>query len=67
MIPLLVHKIEGGYPRDGGAEEEEEGQGWGDSRRLMKAGSDFSLSKSDMGAFPLTNSLVLDSPVHESN
>ena len=33
MIPRLVHKIEGGYPeRDGGAEE---GQGWGDSRRLM--------------------------------
>ena len=37
MIPLLVHKIEGGYPeRDGGAkEEEEEGQGWWDSRRLI--------------------------------
>ena len=35
MIPRLVHKIEGGYPeRDGGAEEEE-GQGLGDSRRLM--------------------------------
>ena len=35
MIPRLVHKIEGGYPeRDGGAEEEE-GQGWGDSRRLL--------------------------------
>ena len=34
MIPRLVHKIEGGYPeRDGGAEEE--GQGWGDSRRLI--------------------------------
>ena len=33
MIPHLVHKIEGGYPeRDIGAEE---GQGWGDSRRLM--------------------------------
>ena len=37
MIPRLVHKIEGGYPeRDIGAEEEEEGQGWGDSRRLMQ-------------------------------
>ena len=40
MIPCLVHKIEGEYPeRDGGAEEEEEekeGQGWGDSRRLIK-------------------------------
>ena len=35
MIPRLVHKIEGGYPeRDIGAEEE--GQGWGDSRRLMQ-------------------------------
>ena len=34
MIPRLVHKIEEGYPeRDGGAEEE--GQGWGDSRRLI--------------------------------
>ena len=36
MIPRLVHKIEGGtggYPeRDGGAEE---GQGWGDSMRLI--------------------------------
>ena len=32
MVPRLVHKIEGGYPeRDIGAE----GQGWGDSRRLM--------------------------------
>ena len=36
MVPRLVHKIVGGYPeRDIGAEEEEEGQGWGDSRRLM--------------------------------
>ena len=37
MIPHLVPEIEGGYPeRDGGAEEEEEeGQGWGDSRRLI--------------------------------
>ena len=36
MVPRLVHKIEGGYPeRDIGAEEEE-GQGWGDSRRLMR-------------------------------
>ena len=35
MIPRLVHKIEGGYPeRDIGAEE---GQGWGDSRRLIGA------------------------------
>ena len=35
MIPLSVSKIERGYPeRDGGAEEEE-GQGWGDSRRLI--------------------------------
>ena len=35
MVPRLVHKIEGGYPeRDIGAEEEE-GQGWGDSRRLI--------------------------------
>ena len=34
MVPRLVHKIEGGYPeRDIGAEEE--GQGWGDSRRLI--------------------------------
>ena len=41
MIPRLVHKIEGGYPeRDGGAEEEEEGQGWWDSRRLMLQGSE---------------------------
>ena len=33
MILRLVHKIEGGYPeRDGGAEE---GQGWGDSMRLI--------------------------------
>ena len=32
-MPPMVHKIEGGYPeRDIGAEE---GQGWGDSRRLM--------------------------------
>ena len=36
MVPRLVHKIEGGYPeREIGAEEEEEGQGWGDSRRLI--------------------------------
>ena len=36
MIPHLVPEIEGGYPeRDGGVEEEEEGQGWGDSRRLI--------------------------------
>ena len=35
-MPRLVDKIEGGYSeRDGGAEEEEEGQGWGDSRRLI--------------------------------
>ena len=32
MVPRLVPEIEGGYPeRDIGAE----GQGWGDSRRLM--------------------------------
>ena len=37
MVPHLVPEIEGGYPeRDIGAEEEEEGQGWGDSRRLMQ-------------------------------
>ena len=33
MVPHLVPEIEGGYPeRDGGAEE---GQGWGDSMRLI--------------------------------
>ena len=33
MVPRLVPEIEGGYPeRDIGAEE---GQGWGDSRRLI--------------------------------
>ena len=38
VIPRLIHKTEGGYPeRDGGAEEgEEEGQGLGDSRRLIE-------------------------------
>ena len=35
MVPHLVPEIEGGYPEcDIGAEEE--GQGWGDSRRLIK-------------------------------
>ena len=42
MLPRLVPEIlilyafcDGGYPeREGGAEEE--GQGWGDSRRLIK-------------------------------
>ena len=39
MIPHLVPEIERGYPeRDGGAEEEE-GQGWGASRRLISRGS----------------------------
>ena len=34
MVPRLVTEIEGGYPeRDIGAE----GQGWGDSRRLIQA------------------------------
>ena len=38
MIPHLVPEIEGGCPeRDGGAEEEEEeGQGLGDSRRFIQ-------------------------------
>ena len=37
MIPLLVPKIEGGYPeRDGGEEEEKaEGQSWGNSMSLI--------------------------------
>ena len=35
MIRLSVPEIEGGYPeRDGGGEEEEEGQVWGNSRKL---------------------------------
>ena len=40
MIPRLVPEIEGGYPeRDGGGEEEEEGQGWGNSSKLMRGES----------------------------
>ena len=34
MIPLLVPEMEGGYPERDGGEEEEEGQGWGNSRSL---------------------------------
>ena len=37
MIPRLVPEIEGGYPdRHGGGEEE--GQGWGNSSKLMYKG-----------------------------
>ena len=35
MIPRLVYKIEEGYPEREGGAEEEEGQGLGDSRRLI--------------------------------
>ena len=50
MIPHLVPEIEGGYPeRDGGAEEE--GQGWGDSRRLIcNLVSQMLIEKSRQGA-----------------